>query len=377
MHRLTALKQKVYGVPSNRQVLSHLVKEGDTPMFWIAFLIALLAFPALAQEADSSLPGRAETNFLRRLEDFELARTDLGDSLQGVRWVLRSSHFVFGMPRLIQDRHDFTPEGFTQRQTGITVVVREGFVVAHFDRMKSPLWVAQRWSRFDHTRMNQVPSQDRPWREDLEVPRYARGGTSYDGNRTRLDRGHMARHATNRAWGIDTSNWGTKVSNSAPQHRRINRFNSAWRELEDEIRDIVVRSDSGIEAVWTISGTIYRDRQNPDTETPEEDFQNVVRLERGGFGVPDATYKIVGWFDENDRFQARGYVFEQPHSAQQVAGEQTLTFTLGDTRAPLVEYLVRIDEIEQRTGVDFFPMLQDTIEDLIEAVQPQDVWGAQ
>ena len=90
-----------------------------------------------------------------------------------------------------------------------------------------------------------------------------------------------------------------------------------------------------------------------------------------------ATYKVVGWFDENDRFQARGYVFEQPHSAQQVAGEQTLTFTLGDTRAPLVEYLVRIDEIEQRTGVDFFPMLQDTIEDLIEAVQPQDVWGAQ
>ncbi len=121
-------------------------------------------------------------------------------------------------------------------------------------------------------------------------------------HRTRLDRGHMARHAMNRAWGIDVSNWGTKMSNSAPQHRRINRFNSAWRELEDEIQDVVIGPGSQIEAVWTISGTIYRDRENPNSETAEDDFQDVVRLERGGFGVPDATYKIVGWFDDDERF---------------------------------------------------------------------------
>ncbi len=358
----------------------HRVSNGGYPMRWIAILLALVALPplpAFAQEADSSLPGTTETNLLRRLENFELARTDPDDALQGVQWVLRSRHFVFGMPRLIDDRHNFTPSGFSTTQTGITMIVREGLVVAHFDRMKAPLWVAQRWTRFDHTRMHQVPSQDRPWREDLEVPRYARGGTSYDGNRTRLDRGHMARHAKNRAWGIDSSNWGTKMSNSAPQHRRINRFNSAWRALEDEFRDIVVRPGSEIDAVWTISGTIYRDRQNPNNETPEEDFQNVVRLDRGGFGVPDATYKIVGWFDDNGRFQARGLIFEQPHTAQHVAGEQTLTYTLGDTQAPLAENLVTINEIEERTGVDFFPMLRDNIEDQIESTQPQDLWEVQ
>ena len=60
-------------------------------MRWIAYFLALLAlppFPALAQEADSSLPGRTERNLLSRLEDFELARTDPDDAVQGVQWVL-------------------------------------------------------------------------------------------------------------------------------------------------------------------------------------------------------------------------------------------------------------------------------------------------
>jgi len=67
--------------------------------------------------------------------------------------------------------------------------------------MKSPLWVAQRWTKYDYKRMKQVPSQDRPWQIDLELPSYARGGTSYKGDSTALDRGHMARHAMNRGWG--------------------------------------------------------------------------------------------------------------------------------------------------------------------------------
>ena len=172
----------------------------------LALVVTGNAIATAAQEADASLPGTAERNLLRGLETFELDRTDHDDAITGAEWTLRSGHFVFGMPRLVDDRHNFTPDGFTIPQAGITVVAREGFVVAHFDRMKAPLWVAQRWTRFDHTRMGEVPSQGRPWREDLEVPEYARSGTSYSGNQTELDRGHMARHAMNRAWGVDTSN---------------------------------------------------------------------------------------------------------------------------------------------------------------------------
>lgn len=344
----------------------------------IFLILCTISSVSFCYEANSSLPSTAEKNFLKDLEKWERFKTEPNDALEGLRWHLRSRHFVFGMPRLVDDRHNFKPDGFEKKQPGISILVREGFVIAHFDRMKSPLWVAQRWTRYDFARMSWIPSiEDRPWCEDLDLPEYARGGTSYNGNKTKLDRGHMARHAMNRGWGIDNSNWGCKMSNSVPQHMQINRLDSTWQKLEDEIRDIVSDPQSGIEAVWTISGTIYRDKSNAPGETPEKDFQNVVRLPKGKIGVPDATYKIICWFDENHRFQGQAYVFEQPHTADESGGELALNFTLGNTKASLTTYLVKIDEIEDRTGLDFFPMLQDDIEKLIEGTQYENLWGTE
>jgi endonuclease G len=343
----------------------------------IAVFMAICTISSLGicAEPDSSLPGISEKYLLKRLKTFENVKSDQNNALEGHRWQLRSRHLVFGLPRLIDDRHDFKPDGFDKKQPGITILVREGFVVAHFDRMKSPLWVAQLWTRHDFKRMGQVPSQDCKWHEDLELPEYVKGGTSYEGNKTELDRGHMARHAMNRSWGIDSSNWGCKMSNSTPQHKRINRLGSSWRTLEDEIRDIVRNNANAIDAVWTFSGTIFRDKVNPAGETPEDDFENAVRLPKGGFGIPDATYKIVCWFDENHRFQVRAYVFEQPHTFDENESDFTLDFELGDTKAPLTTYLVAIDEIEKRTGVDFFPMLKDEIEEIIEETSYTNQWG--
>jgi len=254
--------------------------------------------------------------------------------------------------------------------------VREGFVVAHFDQMKSPLWVAQRWTKYDFKRMQDANDLDRPWREDLDLPNYARGGTSYDGNDTKIDRGHMARHAKNRAWGEDVSNWGVKMSNSVPQHKRVNR-GSSWRALEDEARDIVTRSSSGITAIWVYSGAIFRDKQNTANETPDDDFNQVVRLTDSGFAIPDATYKVIGWFDENKKFQTRAYIFEQPHQPRSVSGEQRPDFQLPNQNQDPETFLVKIDDLEERIGVDFFPMLRDDIEHLIEGAENNDLWGAE
>ena len=68
-------------------------------------VILLLGVPtvSLAQEADNSLPRITERRFLEDLDRFEAARTDPEDALGNVRWVLRSRHFVFGMPRLLDE----------------------------------------------------------------------------------------------------------------------------------------------------------------------------------------------------------------------------------------------------------------------------------
>ena len=88
-----------------------------------------------------------------------------------------------------------------------------------------------------------------------EVPKYARAGASYRGNTTLMDRGHMARYQKNRAWGEDNSDAGCFMTNSTPQHRAVNR-GKAWRDLEDELRDIVANEDRGIEVIWVISGSV-------------------------------------------------------------------------------------------------------------------------
>ena len=83
-----------------------------------------------------------------------------------------------------------------------------------------------------------------------------------------------------------------------------------------------------------------------------------VRTIGNGVGVPEALYKIVAWFHGDDFF-ARGYVI----------GQSATSFDLA-------RYLVSIDEIEARTGLDFFSALEDGVEAGIEAKIPATMWGA-
>ena len=118
------------------------------------------------------------------------------------------------------------------------------------------------------------------------------------------------------------------------------------------MRDIV-NEDSGVDVIWTITGTLFRPKTY--TGNSAEDFLSTKTVTEG-FGVPRATYKIVEWFDRSGRFQARGLVFEQ------------------EDREPVLEkYPTKIDDIEARAGIDFFPQLCDSIENQVEAFKPSDL----
>ena len=233
----------------------------------IALLVSMLALhvhfsPLHSQDYSWSQLNAMDTVLTKTLQGLEWHKTAKDDITPNQGWLLRSNHFVFGMPRLADQRHDFTPAGHSVKRPGVSVLVREGFVIAHFDRMRVPLFVCQRWTKVDYHRMKKTDSQGRPWKEDLELPVYTRAGTWYDYQGTKMQRGHMARHADNRAWGIDSSRMGCRMSNSAPQHEGINK-GDAWRGLEDSAQEIVIDEDAEIEAIWTISGTLFRDETNP------------------------------------------------------------------------------------------------------------------
>lgn len=116
------------------------------------------------------------------------------------------------------------------------------------------------------------------------------------------------------------------------------------------------RSAPPIEVIWTITGTVYSDREDPASDFEQTDFIG------GGFVRPQATYKVVGWFDRRGLFQARGYLFDQ-------TGENPTT------HPDPVNHIVPIRDIELRTGVDYFPYLKDYIEDVIETRTYDTMWG--
>ncbi len=64
-------------------------------------------------------------------------------------------------------------------------------------------------------------------------------------------------------------------------------------------------------------------------------------------------------------------MFEQPH----VKTANRLEYNLGETKGPMVDYQVSIDELEARTGLDFFPRLKDNLESEIERTVFKKVWN--
>lgn len=190
------------------------------------------------------------------------------------------------MPKLTDDRY---ADG---QKAAVSVLFREGFVTAFADQLKSPVWVAQRWSRENFKDKIDTPSVGRDFVNDGDIPPAFHIGTSYAGNTTLLDRGHMAKHSMNRAWGFDSSIAGCLMTNITPQHKGINREPGAWWNLEDTVEKAIIDDNIGIPLLWTISGAVFQDQTNAPNENPRDDIQKAASITTG-FKVPYATYKIV------------------------------------------------------------------------------------
>ena len=264
-------------------------------------------------------------------------------------WKLRSEHLIWGMPKQTDNRHNIKYTGETMARPGISVLVREGFVIGHYDFYKVPAWVAVHWTREYHDRMDDDNSFGRHFSMDAELPKYAQAGTSYDYSTSRMERGHMARHEDNEAWGEDNSTRGCRMSNVVPQHRDMN--GEAWLDLEELSQDAVVNRALGIDELWVISGPIFEDSDNDGHDDAKSFVGNNV-------AVPHATYKIIGWFDAQKEFHARGYVVRQESRV----------------RHNPKHYLKKIDDIEKATGLDFFPELPVNRAAEIEGVDHDDIW---
>jgi endonuclease G, mitochondrial len=156
-------------------------------------------------------------------------------------------------------------------------------------------------------------------------------------NNSGYDRGHLApNHAIAMRYGSRAQEETFLMSNITPQKHALNA--GLWKSLEQKIAS---NYPGRFGEVWVIAGPIFGER-------PKRLRQRVA--------VPEAFYMII--VDESDgRVRAASFVFPQ----EATAGE-------------LERYLVAIDEIERRTGLDFLMELPDDAENALESKKIERAW---
>lgn len=226
------------------------------------------------------------------------------------------------------------PETFAGLPAGAKVQVLQnpGFVVGYSEARRQPLWVAYRAESLKGRRLGPRPERFEP---DVRVPRPV---TYFDYKGSGYTRGHLApNYLIGKLYGKQGQLATFLLSNISPQKARLNEM--VWQRLEEAESDIVA---PGAVELWVTAGPVF----NEDRV-----------LKKSGIALPDAFYRI--WLDLRDG-EPWALAFLVP---QGVCGTE-----------PLSMFLASVDEIERRTGLDFFAELPDWQEEVVEREASVEGW---
>jgi len=143
-------------------------------------------------------------------------------------------------------------------------------------------------------------------------------------------RGHLV-PAADFAWSVEAHRATFFLTNVIAQKQSVNA--GLWRSLESAVRRIAAIADS----VLVFSGPLF------DSETIEF-------LAQGGVAVPTHTYKVLLAVQAGRRTMFAAIIPNERIPPQ-----------------PLNLFAVTVDEVERRTGFDFFAFLDDADEDALES----------
>ncbi len=149
------------------------------------------------------------------------------------------------------------------------------------------------------------------------------------------DRGHLC-PAGDRKFTKEAHDETFLTSNISPQEHKFNA--GLWNRLEQKVRYWARKNDG----VFVITGGVL----TKGLETiGDEDV-----------AVPNQFYKVIL---DNTNGEIKVLAFLMNHQ---------------DSDLPLYKFVVSVDEVETLTGIDFFPQLEDSLEDKLEASSSYKSW---
>jgi len=216
-----------------------------------------------------------------------------------------------------------------------TILDYEYFVINHNDGFKIPYWVA---CYLSFSNLQGTINRTNDFRAD---PRLDNGLKSEleDYRHSGYDRGHNAPAGAFKR-SRDAMSTTFLLSNMSPQTPRLNR--NIWRILEEQVRDMVREEGEA----WIITGNLFL---NPDSQV-------ICPLEYIGpnhVAVPTHLFKAILSMNENSDYSM--YAFLLPNQRDHIPGEPK-------------DFLITVDHLEEIAGYDFFPELDDDIENHLESL---------
>ena len=214
------------------------------------------------------------------------------------------------------------PDRILPASTSGEIVIHSNYILSYKERYEQAEWVAYVLNRSHLT----YDDRERPdYIEDPKVSTKSADWRNYKGSG--YDRGHLC-PAGDRRFSVYAYNETFYTSNITPQK---NDFNSGiWNQLEKKIRSWSKQYGS----LYIITGGILE--------------KGLPTIGEEDVAVPKRYYKIVVKEEGKD---IKVLAFLIPHK---------------DTREPLINFLVTIDDLEEVSGIDFFNKMDKNIETRLE-----------
>jgi endonuclease G len=229
---------------------------------------------------------------------------------------IHCKHFFYGYPTGVPASND--------------LIIRDSYALSSNDSTKFADWVAYRLDSLTLTGQ----TIDRAWKADpwLDESETLEPDDYKDANKTdHYDRGHQAPLANfkgNRD--IETTNY---LSNITPQKAELNQ--GSWKNLEDIERKLVGK----FHEIYVMTGPLY---ESALPSMPKADEYH---------RVPSGYWKIIAIPFDDESFKIYGFIFAQTTPR----------------KSEVKEHLVKIDEIEKRSKLDFLRLLDKNTEKKVES----------
>jgi len=202
-----------------------------------------------------------------------------------------------------------------------SITKHTAYTLSYNPILKQANWVAYLLTRLE---TDNTFTRSNKFKEDPLVP-----GTNFskDYYKSGYDRGHLA-PAADMGFSLVSMQESFYYTNMSPQVPSFNR--GIWNKLENQVRNWAVEYDS----LYVVTGPIL------DTA------MSIIGPHR--ISVPNAYYKVL-LQKRNNKWEGIGFILKNEVS-----------------KSPLATFVVSIDSIETITGLDFYPLLNDSLEVNIE-----------